>query len=376
MLPTVPMRAGLKSHGERLVGLDVLRGFAAVAVMLHHHGQYYDTLYPGRTPLSVNFFAGHFGVELFFIISGFVILMTIERKATVWAFAVARAARLMPCFTAALVLATVILIIAPMPPLDTPTIGRFLANVTMAPLLLGERVVDLPYWTLSYEMVFYLSMALLLALGRLRQIEWIALAWVATGVLFTTLVDVEHHHRTAILLLAYYSNFFVIGMCLYLIQAGRARPVTWVALVLAILTSARGGGEQAFYASGGLYLSLTAAFALLVWLGTTAVGRWVAVPPLVFLGRISYPLYLVHVVLGFQVIRFGVAHGWSTATGVVAAAAVSLVAATLLHYLIERPGLSWSRRAGTPPKLPSPRPIPVEARTGGPQPVSGLDLVD
>jgi peptidoglycan/LPS O-acetylase OafA/YrhL len=363
----------VKSGVERLVGLDVLRGFAAVAVMVHHHGQYYDELYPGRAPLPVNFFAGHFGVELFFIISGFVILMTIERKATVWSFAVARAARLMPCFLAALALATVILVIAPMPPLDTPTVGRFLANVTMAPLLLGQRVIDLPYWTLSYEMVFYLSMAVLLALGRLRQVEWIAIAWIAAGLAFTTLVDVEHHHRTAILLLAYYSNFFVIGMCLYLVQAGRARPVTWVALVLAILTSVRGGGEQAFYASSGLYLSLTVAFTLLVWLGTTAVGRWVAAPPLVFLGRISYPLYLVHVVLGFQVIRFGVQHGWSTAEGVVAAAAVSLVAATLLHYVVELPGQRWSAKARRPPTILSPDAV---ASAGSPQPVNRLDLVD
>jgi peptidoglycan/LPS O-acetylase OafA/YrhL len=364
------MHAGVKSGGERLVGLDVLRGFAAVAVMVHHHGQYYDELYPGRAPLPVNFFAGHFGVELFFIISGFVILMTIERKATVWAFALARAARLMPCFLAALALATVILIVAPMPPLDTPTVGRFFANATMVPLLFGQRVVDLPYWTLTYEMVFYASMALLLALGWLRSIEWVALAWIAIGIVFTTLVDVRQHNRTSILLLAHYSNFFVVGICLYLIHAGRARPVTWLALVLAILTSARGGGEQAFYASGALYLSLTAAFALLVWLGTTAVGRWVAAPPLVFLGRISYPLYLVHVALGFQVIRFGVAHGWSTAAGVAAAAAVSLVAATLLHYLVELPGQRWSRK---PPRLLSSE---AGARTGGPQPVDGLDLVD
>jgi peptidoglycan/LPS O-acetylase OafA/YrhL len=356
--------------------LDVLRGFAAVAVMVHHHGQYYDELYPGRTPLSVNFFAGHFGVELFFIISGFVILMTIERKATVWAFALARAVRLMPCFLAALALATVILVVAPMPPLDTPTVARFLANVTMAPLLFGERVVDLPYWTLTYEMVFYATMALLLALGGLRQIEWIALAWIAAGVLFTTLVDVEHHNRTSILLLAYYSNFFVIGMCLYKVHAGRARPLTWVALVLAILTSARGGGQQAFYASGALYLALTASFAVLVWLATTAVGRWAAAPPLVFLGRISYPLYLVHVVLGFEVIRFGVEQGWSTVTGVVAAAAVSLGAATLLHYLVERPGQRWSHKARQPPKLAAAIAVPLDARTGGPQAADGLDLVD
>jgi peptidoglycan/LPS O-acetylase OafA/YrhL len=335
----------VKSGGQRLAGLDVLRGFAAVAVMVHHHGQYYDVLYPGRAPLPVNFFAGHFGVELFFIISGFVILMTIERKGTVWAFAAARFTRLMPCFLAALVLATIILVVAPMPPLDTPTLARFLANVTMVPLLFGERVVDLPYWTLTYETIFYVSMAAVLALGRLRSVEWIGLAWMAAGVLFTTLVDAERHHRMTIVLLACYSNFFVIGMCLYLIHVGRAQPVTWFALAAAVLVSARGGGEQAFYTSGILYLSLTAAFTLLVWLATTAFGRWIALPPLVFLGRISYPLYLVHVVLGFEVIRLGVERGWSTVEGVIAAAAVSLAAATLLHYLIELPGERWSRAA-------------------------------
>jgi peptidoglycan/LPS O-acetylase OafA/YrhL len=162
-------------------------------------------------------------------------------------------------------------------------------------------------------------------------------------------------------------------MCLYLIQAGRARRVTWFVLAAAVLVSARGGGEQAFHASGALYLSLTAAFALLVWLGTTAVGRWVAAPPLIFLGRISYPLYLVHVVLGFQVIRFGVEHGWSTAEGVAAAAAVSLLAATLLHYLVERPGQRWSHATRKPPTI---LPSGVGARTGGPQPVDRLDLVD
>jgi len=88
----------------RVGGLDVLRGCAAAAVMLHHHGQYYDVLYPGRTPLSVDLGAGHFGVELFFIISGFVILMTIERKKTILDFGLSRAARLMPAFLVALLL--------------------------------------------------------------------------------------------------------------------------------------------------------------------------------------------------------------------------------------------------------------------------------
>src|SRR5882757_7319549 len=142
----------------RLAGLDVLRGVAAAAVMLHHHGQYYDVLYPGRIPLSFDLGPGHFGVELFFMVSGFVILMTIERKKTVREFAISRAARLMPVFLAALIMATTIRTLSPAPLLDTPTLPQFIANLTMAPSLFGQTTLDMPYWTLTYELVFYVAM--------------------------------------------------------------------------------------------------------------------------------------------------------------------------------------------------------------------------
>src|SRR5437899_2607707 len=95
----------------RIFGLDVLRGLAAFAVMLHHHGWYYDQLYPGREPLAFNPGPGHFGVELFFIISGFVILMTAEGIGTVGGFVVSRFTRLMPAFLASMLLTTAILIV-------------------------------------------------------------------------------------------------------------------------------------------------------------------------------------------------------------------------------------------------------------------------
>jgi peptidoglycan/LPS O-acetylase OafA/YrhL len=311
--------------------------------MLHHHGQYYDVLFPGRTPLSFDLGPGHFGVELFFIISGFVILMTIERKKTVLEFATSRATRLMPAFLAALALATVILIFWPMPPMNTPTPRQFLANLTMAPSLFGETGVDLPYWTLTYELVFYVFMALALRFALLRSIEWFGLLAVAVGALFLATADVQLHHRSAIVLLAYYSNFFLIGICLYRIHARTARPITYLALGCAIAVTVRGGGEQAFHAPGYVYLPLTAAFALVVWLAASKHGKWLAWPPLVFLGRISYPLYLVHGVLGFEIIRFGVEQGWSTLSGVIAAGTVSVTAAIVLHYLVEAPGERWSR---------------------------------
>src|SRR5262245_46552426 len=149
--------------------------------MLHHHGQYYDVLYPGRIPLPIDLGPGHFGVELFFIISGFVILMTIERKKVVREFVTSRVARLMPAFLAALVIATLIRTLWPVPILDTPTLPQFLANLTMAPSLLGQTGMDMPYWTLTYELVFYVGMAMVLALGMLRRVEWLGLLAVAVS---------------------------------------------------------------------------------------------------------------------------------------------------------------------------------------------------
>ena len=329
---------------NRIIGLDALRGLAAGSVLLHHQAQYYDVLYGGRTPLPINLGAGHYGVELFFIISGFVILMTIERKKTVRSFVASRFTRLMPAFLAALAIASVLLILCPLPPpFATPTFWQFVANLTMAPMLFGQNVIDLPYWTLTYEMVFYIYMAICLRFGLLRSIEWAGLALMAAGLLFRATGDVQLHHRTSIVLLAYYSNFFLIGICLYRITVQQARPITYIALILSIAMSGLGGGERAFDSPGWLYLPLTVAFTALVWHATHRPARWLVWPPLVFLGQISYPLYLVHVVVGYEIIRFGVAEGWSTLHGVIAAALASVVLATVLHYYVEGPGERWSR---------------------------------
>ena len=311
--------------------------------MLHHHGQYYDVFYPGRVPLPVDLGPGHFGVELFFIISGFVILMTIEQKQDLRAFVVSRTARLMPAFLAALVLASAIYHLWPMPPLESPTLRQFLANLTMAPSLFGENSVDLPYWTLTYELLFYVYMAVLLRFRLLGSVEWLGLLAVAIGCLASLTVDMQLHRRTGIVLLLDSGNFFVIGICLYRIYAGAARPITYLTLAFAAAVTAFGGGEHSFFAPGDVYLALTTAFAALVWFATSRHGRWLAWPPLVFLGKISYPLYLVHVAVGWEVIRLGEAHGWSTMQGVIAAAIASVAIATSLHYFVEAPGMRWSR---------------------------------
>src|SRR5262249_29219864 len=159
-------------------------------------------------------------------------------------------ARLIPAFLAALVIATVIRSLWPIPWLDEPTAPQFLANLTMAPGLFGQTGMDMPYWTLTYELVFYFGMALILAMGMLSRIEWFGLLAVAVSGLFIATLDVRLYNRTSMLLLVYYSNFFLIGVCLYRIQVHGARLVTWLALASAIAVTALGGGERSFDAPG------------------------------------------------------------------------------------------------------------------------------
>ncbi|UQG59064.1 acyltransferase family protein [Marinobacter sp. M3C] len=73
------------SSGSRLGSLDALRGLAALGVVLFHYLPYYHEMYAHGFALwpwlnhGLSF--GRYGVHLFFILSGFVIFMTLERNA-------------------------------------------------------------------------------------------------------------------------------------------------------------------------------------------------------------------------------------------------------------------------------------------------------
>jgi peptidoglycan/LPS O-acetylase OafA/YrhL len=93
---------------KRLRGLDVLRGVAALAVCLFH----YTDSFPRETgiALPIAFHLGHaiHGVDMFLVISGFVIFMTIEKTRDAYDFLTVRVARLYPAFIACLLVTTAV----------------------------------------------------------------------------------------------------------------------------------------------------------------------------------------------------------------------------------------------------------------------------
>ena len=92
----------------RLVELDALRGIAAMAVVAYHYTTHYANQIGHMTPLRFGFPAGNYGVHLFFLISGFVIFMTLERTRNAMDFVVSRFSRLYPAYWAAMLVTGVV----------------------------------------------------------------------------------------------------------------------------------------------------------------------------------------------------------------------------------------------------------------------------
>src|SRR5690349_15099417 len=165
------------ARSVRFTELDGLRGIAALSVATMHltsGEKAFGRVIEGLPNLSIF----QYGIQLFFIISGFVIMMSLSRMASTRDFFVARAARLFPAYWTCL--AFTVLVLAVLSPALAPSAGTILANATMMQRWLGVDDVDGSYWTLFFEMNFYLIMAGLhwtKLLPRLKVIcLWVMLA--------------------------------------------------------------------------------------------------------------------------------------------------------------------------------------------------------
>jgi peptidoglycan/LPS O-acetylase OafA/YrhL len=285
-----------------------------------------------------------YGIQLFFIVSGFVIMMSLSRMASSRDFLIARAARLFPAYWVSL--AFTALMLAALAPARAPTPETLLANITMMQRWIGFEDVDGSYWTLFFEMNFYLIMAALhwtRLLSRLKTIcLWVMLAtilWLSVEAITGFSVD----ERLRIVLMLDFSCFFIAGIMLYLRHAGDHDPLVDVVLGLSLIAVALARVHPGAYVGHFTYVALTASFVLTIRLASAGYGNWLNLAPLQFLGGVSYALYLVHQYAGFLVIRRLDAAGLPPAVTIGLTAAAMLAVATLIRHLVERPAQRWLR---------------------------------
>ncbi len=142
----------MQSNNKRILELDALRGIAALSVFFYHASIYYkESFY-----FSI-FRFGLTGVDLFFIISGFVILSSIQNK-THLQFIKSRLIRLFPTYWIAVTFTFIFIIIKYFDKgiLNQIPIKQYLVNLSMIQEFFKIENLDGPYWTLYIELFFYL----------------------------------------------------------------------------------------------------------------------------------------------------------------------------------------------------------------------------
>ncbi len=326
----------------RVNELDALRGLAAVAVMLFHYTSRVTEIYSmGDKPL-VSFDHLYFGVNLFFIISGYVIFMTLNKTHRPMDFVVSRFSRLFPAYWAAIVLTFLVTHWLGLP-------GRLVSgrdaffNLAMAHNLFSVPHVDPVYWTLEVELLFYLGMFTLYRTGRLGQIHGALGFMVGLHLLnFVTdqIASVSMPWLLARLLILKHLPWFAIGVSLFLFIQPRDSSDRRKSLQLVLAAALVIAITEASLATGLLALVMAA----LVWAASTRRTPWLAQPMFVWLGAISYPLYLVHQNIGWSLQLRLRDMGVPIDVGVLCAVAFSLLLATGVARLIEQPAMGWIRQ--------------------------------
>ena len=237
----------------RFYEIDLLRFLAALAVVVYHYtfrgyaeGHYSPLAFPklGRVTRY-----GYLGVELFFIISGYVVLLSAQGK-TVRQFFLSRVTRLYPAFWVACTLTFLVKLLWGPGPADTamsPQLHagplQYAVNLTMLPEFMHFGVMDGAYWSLTIEIIFYLLVAILIGFDLLKHLTLVIALWLA----YTALPGaVRSGTLLPTLLFPPYSPYFAAGMLLALLQRPAAR--TWLRyglLLLAYLLSLRASAAKA-----------------------------------------------------------------------------------------------------------------------------------
>jgi peptidoglycan/LPS O-acetylase OafA/YrhL len=330
-----------RARTDRLQEIDVLRGFAALWVVLAHYVPHWnDRLEPVFVPIPNAF--GIYAVQLFFVISGFVIFMTLDRCRSVREFAVLRFSRLYPTYWATLILATLVSVSLFG---ENFWLGGTMANLTMFQEFLRFPHLDVVYWSLSLELAFYLNATWLFALGWHRQVRWVVVVWLvgagAWALALPVIAPGQEPVRDwlALLFALDFAPYFAIGVVFFDAMKHAWSPSRVGLIALAVTAE--------FVIHGWSGLAVIAVILSLFFAATHGYLRFLVAKPTLWLGAISYSLYLIHRNLGYQLLDWMHAHGVSVALAIPIAILSALLLATLLTYGIERPALarirSWYR---------------------------------
>ena len=289
---------------SRLQELDCLRGIAAILVVLFH--------FTMGNPAFFNIFDfGCTGVELFFLISGFVIFLTLKKTRSGRSFVISRFARIYPTYWVCVTITTAAIILwqfITYQPVVHPGLSVYLLNLTMLQAYFNVNSIDGVYWTLTIELLFYVFMWILLVSRTLHKIRVIGYG-VLLFCLLCLLILKPVAPTAYNLLLPYcpvilYFPLFIAGITFYQIKFENAKTDGYLLVLLCLLA-------QMFFfhethpedriSLTAYAICLVLYFSMFILYARNKLG-FIVNRVTLFLGRISYSLYLIHGYIAYRIV--------------------------------------------------------------------------
>ena len=339
-----------RGESARLGFIDALRGISALAVLASHTAEH--SLPGARQFIAEWFDLGHFGVILFFLCSGFVIPVSIERQRSLTIFWIKRICRLYPVYWFSIALAVVTGYAG-----SSRTLGQFwqanqaliLSNLTMLELFLGYPYIHGEYWTLTFEMLFYAIVTGLFAIGALGQTRSFALGLMLASVLAESLLPLALGMQVVSGTISFLALMF-LGAVFYRHASGNARPRASLGILLlglAMIVATTLGDPRS---PGGLWQQgamLAARSAALVVFGAVFLLRGREWPrTLRYCGTISFSIYLLQATV--LLLNTG-----SAPLNMLLWPSLTLAGASITYAWIERPGMRLGQYLAGRQRVPS-----------------------
>jgi len=317
---------------DRLSNLDVFRALAALVVCLFHFDR---NGFLGVSAVSGVLRHGYLGVDVFFVISGFIIPFSLCRSGYEFkdmrAFLVSRLIRLYPAYLVAGIAAVALWYISTLVPGfrgEHPSFSstQIISNIFLLCDFTGTSWFIPVFWTLAIEAQYYVLIAISfpLMLSKSPALRWCIMAvWVFAPLLVGSGPSVFS-----------YSALFALGIVTFQWKANRVGMSEFViTIILAALVH------------GSIGSSISATVSVAATLAIAFAPR-INFSPMVWIGVVSYSLYLIHIPFGGRVINFAERLPeiiWIRAAAIIIALLVSIAVAAVFYNLIEKPSHALSR---------------------------------
>jgi len=359
---------------EKLANVQVLRGVACLLVVAFHLADIEARFGLGFNPLKPVRWFGYAGVDLFFVLSGFIIATTarpdLGRPRALPGYLFRRLWRVYPAYWAALgVAAGVYLALSPDPLFRTGWPVEAVDSLLLLPQPTLSRLLPVA-WTLSFEVMFYLAFAVLFVLPRGAIGVWLA-AW-AGGVAWAAAAGVAPANRFAGLAASPFVLEFLAGCTLAFVRPPLSRRTAAALVALAVGWAAAGSiltyrPDHAWLVTHLLervfVFGPAAVLVLFALVGYERAGGRLPWPRLAAVGNASYAIYLLHFPAFVAALYLTMLVKWGHAKGphvvwLAAMLAAGVLPGLLFHRVVERPLLRLGTRRPRPPAIPV-EPLPT-----------------